>query len=78
MTRSEYSEEIASLIDAQVRTIVDRCHEQAKRMIRENRMAIDRLVDILIERESIDGDEFRQIVAEYTEVPEKEQFVPIL
>ncbi|MEB3829119.1 ATP-dependent zinc metalloprotease FtsH2 [Phormidium sp. CCY1219] len=78
MTRSEYSEEIASLIDAQVRTIVDRCHEQAKRMIRENRMAIDRLVDILIERESINGDEFRQIVAEYTEVPEKEQFVPIL
>ena len=39
---------------------------------------IDRLVDLLIERETIDGDEFRQIVAEYTEVPEKEQFIPQL
>jgi cell division protease FtsH len=26
----------------------------------------------------MDGEEFRQIVAEYTEVPEKEQFVPQL
>jgi hypothetical protein len=30
----------------------------------------------LIEKETIDGDEFRQIVAEYTFVPEKEQYVP--
>ena len=39
---------------------------------------MDRLVDLLIEKETIDGEEFRQIVAEYTTVPEKEQFVPQL
>jgi cell division protease FtsH len=39
---------------------------------------IDRLVDLLIEKETIDGEEFRQIVAEYTPVPEKEQYVPKL
>ena len=78
MTRSEYSEEIASRIDAQVRSIVEHCYEEACRIIRENRAAIDRVVDLLIEKESIDGDEFRQIVAEYTVVPEKEQFIPQL
>ncbi len=78
MTRSEYSEEIASRIDAQVRSIVEHCYEEACRIIRDNRAAIDRVVDLLIEKESIDGDEFRQIVAEYTVVPEKEQFIPQL
>ncbi|NEP12723.1 MAG: ATP-dependent zinc metalloprotease FtsH [Symploca sp. SIO2C1] len=78
MSRSEYSEEIASRIDEQVRVIVERCHDDALRLIRENRMVIDRLVDLLIEKETIDGEEFRQIVAEYTDVPEKEQYVPVL
>lgn len=76
--RSEYSEEIASRIDGQVRAIVDHCYNDARRIIRENRTVIDRLVDLLIEKETIDGEEFRQIVAEYTFVPEKEQYVPQL
>jgi len=78
MTRSEYSEEIASRIDAQVRSIVEHCYETACQIIRDNRAVIDRLVDLLIEKETIDGQEFRQIVAEYVQVPEKEQFVPQL
>jgi cell division protease FtsH len=78
MTRSEYSEEIAAQIDAQVRSIVEHCYDEALRLIRENRSVIDRLVDLLIEKETIDGDEFRQIVAEYTYVPDKEQFVPAI
>jgi cell division protease FtsH len=78
MSRSEYSEEIASRIDDQVRQLAEHGHELAKKIVRENREVIDRLVDLLIEKETIDGEEFRQIVAEYTEVPEKEQFVPQL
>jgi cell division protease FtsH len=78
MTRSEYSESIASQIDGQVREIVEDCYEQAKRAVRENRAVMDRLVDLLIEKETIDGQEFRQIIAEYTDVPEKPQYVPTL
>jgi cell division protease FtsH len=76
-SRSEYSEVIAGRIDAQVRTIVEHCYGEARRIIRDNREVIDRLVDLLIERETIDGNEFRQIVAEYSEVPEKEQLARI-
>ena len=75
LNRSEYSEEIASRIDGQVRSIVEHCYDEAKRLVSENRDAVDRLVDLLIEKETIDGDEFRQIVSEYTSVPEKEQLV---
>ena len=77
-SRSDYSEEIASRIDAQVRSIVEHCYDETRRIIRENRTVIDRLVDLLVERETIDGDEFRRIVAEYTDVPEKEQYIPQL
>ena len=76
--RSEYSETVSQRIDEQVRTIVERCYDDAKRLVEDNREAVDRVVDILIEKETLDGDEFRQIVAEYTTVPEKEQFVPQL
>ncbi|MFS0519028.1 ATP-dependent zinc metalloprotease FtsH2 [Nostoc sp. UIC 10607] len=75
-TRSEYSESIASRIDGQVRAIVEECYENAKKIVRDHRTVTDRLVDLLIEKETIDGEEFRQIVAEYAEVPEKQQYVP--
>jgi cell division protease FtsH len=78
MSRSEYSEQIASRIDDRVRQLAEQGHELARKIVRENREVIDRLVDLLIDKETIDGEEFRQIVAEYTEVPEKEQFVPQL
>ena len=77
-TRSDYSEAIAARIDSQVRKIAEDCYENAKKIIRDHRTACDRLVDLLIEKETIDGEEFRQIVAEYTEVPEKAQYVPQL
>ncbi|WP_375515374.1 ATP-dependent zinc metalloprotease FtsH2 [uncultured Nostoc sp.] len=77
-TRSEYSESIASRIDGQVRAIVEECYENSKKIIRDHRTVTDRLVDLLIEKETIDGEEFRQIVAEYAEVPEKQQYVPQL
>ena len=48
-------------------------YQVALKIVRENREVIDRLVDLLVERETIDGDELRQIVAEYAIVPEKEQ-----
>ncbi|MFK8184586.1 MAG: ATP-dependent zinc metalloprotease FtsH2 [Phormidesmis sp.] len=76
--RNEYSEDVASRIDAAVREIVQKCYEETCNIIRENRDVIDRVVDLLIEKESIDGDEFRQIVGEYTAVPDKERFVPQL
>ena len=72
MNRSEYSEEIASRIDAQVRQIIKQAYEQAKQLLAQNRPLVDYLVDLLIERETIEGDDFRTIVSEYTNSPESE------
>ncbi len=59
---SDYSQNIAAKIDIQIRQIVEKAHILAKDIIRENRQLVDDLVDLLIERETIDGEEFRQIV----------------
>jgi len=78
MNRAEYSEEVATRIDAQVRALAEKGHQMARQIVREHREVVDRLVDLLIEKETINGEEFRQIVAEYAVVPEKERFVPQL
>ncbi|MCW9679937.1 ATP-dependent zinc metalloprotease FtsH [Dolichospermum planctonicum UHCC 0167] len=68
MNKSEYSEEIAAKIDATVREIVSKCYIQAKEIIQENRLILERVVDLLIEQETIDGDVFRTIVADNTAI----------
>ena len=68
---SEYSDEIAIKIDSQIKIIVDDCHQKTRNIIKENRVIIDKLVDILIEKETIDGIEFREIIKQYTEIPKK-------
>ncbi|HHP7230248.1 MAG TPA: ATP-dependent zinc metalloprotease FtsH [Xenococcaceae cyanobacterium] len=72
MQRSEYSEAIAARIDSQVRTIVVQCYENAKKIIQENRYTIDRIVDVLIEQETIEGKEFRQLVKKFSESSAKQ------
>ncbi|MGR3274911.1 ATP-dependent zinc metalloprotease FtsH2 [Acaryochloris sp. 'Moss Beach'] len=78
MSRSEYSDAIAGRIDAQVRELIQHAYEEAIIIVRDHRPAVDRLVDLLVEKETIDGEELRHILAEYTTVPEKERFVPQL
>ena len=69
---AEYSDEIAKRIDQQVRALTMHSYEQARHIIRENRSLVDHLVDILLYEETIEGDRFRQIVAEYTTLPQKQ------
>ncbi|MGK7953800.1 MAG: ATP-dependent zinc metalloprotease FtsH [Crocosphaera sp.] len=58
-------DEMATKIDLQVNLIVEKCHEKAQNIIRENRAMVDRLVDILIDQETIEGDEFRQLLEQF-------------
>nr|WP_308410750.1 ATP-dependent zinc metalloprotease FtsH [Cylindrospermopsis raciborskii] len=62
--KSDYSEQIAAKIDVQVRDIVSNCYAKVKELLQENRMTMDRLVEMLMVQETIDGDLFRNIVEE--------------
>jgi cell division protease FtsH len=71
MNKSEYSEEIAAKIDAQVRDIISSSYQTAKSILEQNRVALERLVDLLSDQETIEGELFRQIVAEHTQVADE-------
>jgi cell division protease FtsH len=78
MTRSDASDALSNKIDSAVRKIVLQCYEDTVSLVAAHRACIDQLVEMLIEKETLDGEEFRRVVAEFTEVPEKERFSPLL
>ncbi|MCS7263543.1 MAG: ATP-dependent zinc metalloprotease FtsH [Armatimonadetes bacterium] len=57
-----YSETVASEIDKEVRRIVEECYERAKKILQENRHALDAISQKLLEKETLDGDELDQIL----------------
>jgi cell division protease FtsH len=78
MTRSDVCDAIANRIDGAVRSIVQDCYTETVALVASQRDCMDRLVELLIEKESLDGNELRQIVSEYTTIPEKDRFSPLL
>ncbi|NET00461.1 MAG: ATP-dependent zinc metalloprotease FtsH [Sphaerospermopsis sp. SIO1G2] len=70
--KSEYSEEMAIKIDYKVREIALSSYLEARQIIKENRYTVDRLVELLIEQETVEGEQFRKIVSEYTQLPEQQ------
>ncbi len=78
MTRSDGSDRMASRIDDAVRQIVQSCYTETVKIVAEHRAVMDRVVELLIEKESLDGDEFRAIVSEFTTIPEKDRYSPLL
>jgi cell division protease FtsH len=52
-----YSEETASRIDAEVQRIIHGCHEEAKRLLRDNRQSLDSLVRALLAKETLSEQE---------------------
>jgi cell division protease FtsH len=78
MTRSDGSDALANRIDEAVRAIVQSCYRDTVELVAANRSCMDRLVEMLIEKETLDGDELRAVVVEFTTIPEKERFSPLL
>jgi len=68
---SEYAENIADRIDDQVCKIINYCEQKAIEIILDNRVVIDLSVEKLLDVETLDGAEFRELVSEYTVLPDK-------
>ncbi len=78
MTRSEVSDSISKQIDESVRIMVKECYKETYDIVSKNREAMDKIVDLLIEKETLDGDEFVSILSQFTQIPEKERTPQLL
>jgi len=66
MARNSMSENLQRKIDIAVRDIAAEAYEKALNHIRASREAMDKIVEVLLEKETMSGDEFREILSKYT------------
>ncbi|MBE7040907.1 MAG: ATP-dependent metallopeptidase FtsH/Yme1/Tma family protein [Ruminococcaceae bacterium] len=59
----DYSEQVASEIDQEVRRIIDEAYKRCEAMLTEHREQLDRVAEALIEKEKLSGEEFEAIFA---------------
>ena len=60
--QSTCSPETARLVDEEIRSIIAEAHERARTILRENREKMDELAEFLLEKETINGEEFMNIL----------------
>ena len=58
----DYSEEVAREIDEEIRRVIEEAHERALGVLKEHMDEMHRLSAILIERETIDKDQFLRLL----------------
>ena len=63
----ECGDDTATEVDQEVARILKDCYEEAKKILLENRFALDEIAKFLIEKETITGKEFMKIFAEVKE-----------
>ena len=54
----DYSEEVAALIDSEVRDIIDNAYERCTNILTENMQRLHNVATVLFEKEKINGEEF--------------------
>ena len=60
----DYSDDVASKIDAEVRRLVEEAHDEAREICSKYRDKLDLMVEKLLEKESIEKEEVAEILAE--------------
>lgn len=60
----QYSDEMAAKIDDEVKKIMDSCHDNAKKILLEHKKQLDRVAEVLLEKETIYEDRFYEIIEE--------------
>jgi len=62
MTERDFSEETASIIDGEVRELVDEAYRRAKDVLVSNRVVLDKLAQMLIDKETVDSEELQDLL----------------
>lgn len=58
---SNISEETSAKIDEEIKKLIDEAYNRAESILRENISKLNAVTDVLLKKEKIDGDEFREI-----------------
>ncbi len=73
----EYSEKVSSEIDAEVKKIIDGAYQKALDIITEHRKALDAIAKTLVEKETLEREEFEQLLIANGITPKKKQEIVV-
>ncbi len=62
MRERNYSEEVAANIDREVHKVIGECYERALGVLKENRKVLDKIVEALLEKETLEAGQFEDLV----------------
>ncbi|MFH1329480.1 MAG: ATP-dependent zinc metalloprotease FtsH [Actinomycetota bacterium] len=58
----DYSDEVASMIDEEVRKLITRAHDEARAILTTHRESLERICGALMERETLDAAEIKEVL----------------
>lgn len=64
-----YGENVATLIDQEVKRIIDECYIKAKEIIHQYEQVLHQCADLLLEKEKISREEFEALFSDQKEIP---------
>ena len=64
-SQKDYSERTAELIDDEVEKIITTCYNDARKIIEDNRVLLDKTAEALLDKETIETPELKELVKEY-------------
>jgi cell division protease FtsH len=67
----DYSESVAAVVDAEIRKLIERAHQEAYDILEANRSILDEMVLQLLERETLNKEEIAEIFARVTSWPKR-------
>jgi cell division protease FtsH len=62
--QQDYSDQVAAFIDAEVRKMITAAHEEARTILERHSEAMERMVEALLETETVDRDQVAEIFAD--------------
>jgi cell division protease FtsH len=67
----DYSEEIAEKVDLEVRKLIEKAHDEAWKVLNDNRDILDKLASELLEKETLDHEQLATLFAKVKKLPER-------
>ncbi|MCU1403378.1 MAG: cell division protein FtsH [Microbacteriaceae bacterium] len=71
----DYSERVSEQVDDEVRALIENAHDEAWRVLNENRAILDILATALLEKETLDHTQLAEIFKDVTKLPERPQWL---
>jgi cell division protease FtsH len=71
----DYSEQMAQMVDAEVRALIEQAHDEAYKVLSNNRVVLDKLAAELLDKETLDHDQLAEIFKPVKKLAKRSQWL---